>query len=76
MNILGIHGGVTINQHDAGAALIRDGELICCVEEERLLRVKSPRGVHNQSDAVNIPVYAEQYLHRILLSVRPIGYLE
>ena len=33
-------------------------------------------GVHNQSDAVNIPVYAEQYLHRILLSVRPIGYLE
>ncbi len=45
MNILGIHGGVTINQHDAGAALIRDGELICCVEEERLLRVKSPRGV-------------------------------
>ena len=45
MNILGIHGGVTINQHDAGAALIRDGELVCFVEEERLLRVKSPRGV-------------------------------
>lgn len=45
MNILGIHGGVTVNQHDAGAALIRDGELICFVEEERLLRVKSPRGV-------------------------------
>ncbi|MDK9723653.1 MAG: hypothetical protein OEL88_02110 [Sterolibacteriaceae bacterium MAG5] len=45
MIILGIHGGVTINQHDAGAALIRDGELICFVEEERLLRVKSPRGV-------------------------------
>ena len=45
MNILGIHGGVTINQHDAGAALIRDGELVCFVEEERLLRVKSPKGV-------------------------------
>jgi carbamoyltransferase len=45
MNILGIHGGITINQHDAGAALIKGGELICCVEEERLIRVKSPKGV-------------------------------
>lgn len=45
MNILGIHGGVTINQHDAGAALIRDGHLVCFIEEERLIRVKSSRGV-------------------------------
>lgn len=45
MNILGIHGGITINQHDAGAALIVDGELISFIEEERLLRVKTPRGV-------------------------------
>lgn len=45
MVILGIHGGITINQHDAGAAIVKDGELICFIEEERLLRVKSPRGV-------------------------------
>ncbi len=45
MNILGIHGGVTINQHDAGAALIVDGKLLCCVEEERLIRVKNSTGV-------------------------------
>ena len=45
MNILGIHGGVTVNQHDAGAALIRDGQLVCFIEEERLIRVKSATGV-------------------------------
>jgi carbamoyltransferase len=44
MNILGIHGGVTINQHDAGAALLVDGRLISFVEEERLIRMKSARG--------------------------------
>lgn len=45
MNILGLHGGFTINQHDPGAALICDGRLVSCVEEERLYRVKTPRGV-------------------------------
>ena len=45
MNILGIHGGVTLGQHDAAAALIVDGSLVCCIEEERLTRVKSPRGI-------------------------------
>ena len=44
MNILGISSGVTLNQHDPGAALICDGELIACCEEERFVRVKSPRG--------------------------------
>jgi carbamoyltransferase len=44
MNILGIHGGVSINQHDAGAALLVDGKLISFVEEERLIRMKSARG--------------------------------
>lgn len=44
MIILGLNAGVTVNQHDPAAALIRDGELICCVEEERLFRIKSPRG--------------------------------
>ena len=45
MNILGIHGGVSINQHDPAAALICDGKLVACIEEERLVRVKSPRGL-------------------------------
>ena len=45
MNILGIHGGVTLGQHDAAAALIVDGSLVCCVEEERLTRVKSSWGI-------------------------------
>jgi len=44
MNILGIHGGVTLNQHEPGAALIRDGRLVAACEEERFIRVKSPRG--------------------------------
>ena len=45
MNILGIHGGVSINQHDPAAALICDGKLIASVEEERLVRIKAPRGM-------------------------------
>jgi carbamoyltransferase len=45
MNILGIHGGVTVNQHDAAAALLVDGRLVCCVEEERLMRVKTATGM-------------------------------
>lgn len=44
MNILGLHGGFSLNQHDPAAALIIDGELIACVEEERLYRIKTPRG--------------------------------
>lgn len=45
MIILGIHGGVTVNQHDAAAALLQDGKLVCCIEEERLFRVKSATGL-------------------------------
>ncbi len=45
MIILGIHGGVTIHQHDAATALFIDGKLICCIEEERLYRVKSATGL-------------------------------
>lgn len=45
MNILGIHGGFTINQHDPAAALLCDGKLIACVEEERLFRNKTARGI-------------------------------
>lgn len=45
MNILGIHGGFTINQHDPGAALICNGKLVACIEEERLFRNKTARGI-------------------------------
>jgi carbamoyltransferase len=44
MNILGMYGGVTLGQHDPSAALISDGKLIAVCEEERFMRVKSPRG--------------------------------
>jgi carbamoyltransferase len=42
--ILGIHGGVTNRQHDASAALIRDGELVAACEEERFSRMKGGTG--------------------------------
>tara|TARA_R100000005_G_C5002391_1_gene209996 strand:+ start:3833 stop:5389 length:1557 start_codon:yes stop_codon:yes gene_type:complete len=35
--ILGIFGG----SHNASASYVKDGEIICCYEEERLVRVKS-----------------------------------
>ncbi|GEA11678.1 carbamoyltransferase C-terminal domain-containing protein [Alteromonas sp. KUL49] len=44
MNILGLHSGVTANQHDPAAALIIDGTIVGVYEEERFCRVKSPRG--------------------------------
>ena len=44
MNILGIHGGYTINQHDAGACLVKDGNIIAAAEEERYLRYKGALG--------------------------------
>ena len=45
MIILGIHGGYTVQQHDAAASLIIDGKLICSVEEERLVRKKNSFGL-------------------------------
>ncbi|MGE3261172.1 MAG: carbamoyltransferase [Bacteriovoracia bacterium] len=44
MVILGIHGGFTLGQHDAGAALIKDGKVIAVCEEERFLKIKAARG--------------------------------
>lgn len=43
MNILGMYGGVTLGQHDPSAALICDGKLIAVCEEERFVRIKSPK---------------------------------
>ena len=44
MIVLGIHSGVTINQHDPNAVLIKDGHVIAACEEERFLRIKGARG--------------------------------
>jgi carbamoyltransferase len=44
MIILGIHGGVTINQHESAACIIRDGQVIANCEEERYSRIKSSYG--------------------------------
>lgn len=44
MNILGIHGNLSCNQHDPGAALVCNGKIIAICEEERFNRIKSARG--------------------------------
>jgi carbamoyltransferase len=44
MIVLGLHGGVTIGQHEPGACLIVDGKVAALCEEERYLRVKSSYG--------------------------------
>lgn len=43
--VLGIHGGYSINQHDASATLIQDGRVIMAIEEERHYRQKSAFGL-------------------------------
>lgn len=45
MIILGVHGGVTLNQHEASAALSIDGKIVALCEEERYLRIKSCYGL-------------------------------
>ncbi len=45
MIIMGIHGGVSINQHDPGCAIIDKGLLRVFIEEERLNRIKGSRGI-------------------------------
>lgn len=44
MIVLGLQSGFTIDEHDPGAALIRDGELISVCEEERFVGVKNAKG--------------------------------
>src|SRR5689334_22439518 len=39
-----MYGGVTLGQHDPSATLICDGTLVAACEEERFVRIKSPRG--------------------------------
>lgn len=44
MVVLGIHGGLTIRQHEPSAALIVDGKVVAACEEERYLRMKDCYG--------------------------------
>ncbi len=44
MVILGIHGGYTINQHDASACIVSCGKIIAAAEEERYTRDKGSYG--------------------------------
>jgi carbamoyltransferase len=44
MIVLGLHGGVTLGQHEPAAALAVNGRIVAACEEERYLRVKSAYG--------------------------------
>jgi carbamoyltransferase len=44
MIVLGLHGGVTVNQHEPAAALAVNGRIVALCEEERYLRIKSSYG--------------------------------
>lgn len=44
MIVLGLHGGVTLGQHEPSAALCIDGRIVALCEEERYLRIKSCYG--------------------------------
>jgi len=44
MIVLGLHGGVTIGQHEPSAALVVNGKIVALCEEERYLRIKSCYG--------------------------------
>ena len=44
MIVLGLHGGVTIGQHEPAAALVINGRVVALCEEERYLRIKFAYG--------------------------------
>jgi len=44
MIILGLHSAFTQDQHDPGAALIQNGQLISVCEEERFIGIKNAKG--------------------------------
>jgi len=44
MIVLGLHGGVTVGQHEPAAALAVNGRIVALCEEERYLRIKSCYG--------------------------------
>ncbi|OGO90155.1 MAG: hypothetical protein A3F10_06310 [Coxiella sp. RIFCSPHIGHO2_12_FULL_42_15] len=44
MILLGLHGGITLRQHEPAAALVINGKVAALCEEERYLRIKSAYG--------------------------------
>jgi len=44
MIVLGLHGGVTVGQHEPAAALSVNGRIVAICEEERYLRIKNCYG--------------------------------
>lgn len=44
MIVLGLHGGITLRQHEPAAALVVNGKTVALCEEERYLRIKSAYG--------------------------------
>lgn len=44
MIVLGLHGGVTVNQHEPSVCLIVNGRVVALCEEERYTRIKSSYG--------------------------------
>lgn len=44
MIVLGLHGGVTVGQHEPAAVLAVNGRIVAICEEERYLRIKSCYG--------------------------------
>lgn len=44
MIVLGLHGGLTVRQHEPSVALAIDGKIVAICEEERYLRIKSAYG--------------------------------
>lgn len=44
MIVLGLHGGITLRQHEPAAAIVVNGKPIALCEEERYLRIKSAYG--------------------------------
>ena len=54
MKIVEIHSRVCFNQHHAVAALLVDGKLVSCVEEERLIRAKTATGSSRSSALMRV----------------------
>jgi carbamoyltransferase len=66
--ILGVHIAHRINDHDAGAAIIVDGNLVAVCEEERFSRIKTAKAC--------LPIMAiEQALNQAGVSIHDVDYV-
>jgi carbamoyltransferase len=68
MNVLGVHIG-----HDSGACLVRDGELVAAVNEERFTRVKHDGGTptHSVQFCLDRGQINLKHLHAVAVSSSP-----